>query len=138
MGYKTTGGKIEDEVHYFKRMSGVLHLYFTLLISTNNSMQSSLGLRSAWQWISDILNLTPRPNITAEMLAIFFKCCGYKMKMYYGRQFDKLVNVCMGDFLELIKTIPQEKQTGAAIGRLESTLEQFKKFNRFPEWKNVN
>ncbi len=119
-------------------MSGVLHLYFTVLITVDSSLGTTMGLRNAWQWISDVLNLAPRPNLTAEMLTIFFKCCGYKMQANYGRQFNKLVGICLNEFLDLVKLIPKEKQSGASIGRLESVLEQFKKYNRFAEWKNVS
>ncbi len=119
-------------------MSGVLHLYFTFLISVNSSMNCKIGLKTAWQWLSDVLNLTPRPNVTAEILNIFFKCCGSKLQQNYGKQFNKLMNICTSDFFDMIKSIPNNKQTGASVGRLESTLESFKKTNRFFEWKNIN
>ena len=139
LGYKNISGKVEEEVHYFKRMSGVLHLYFTLLISMEKShVQSKLGLKAAWQWFSDVLNLSPRPNITAEMITIFLKCCGYHMQLVYGKQFIKMVHVFEREFFELIKSLPKEKQSGASIGRLQTVLDQFKKNNRFPEWANVN
>lgn len=131
-------GKLEDEIHYFKRMSGVLHLYFTILININSTMQCSLGIKTAWKWLADVLNLTPRPNTTAEILTVFFKCCGYRLQQAYGKQFIKLVMIFESDFLELIKTIPTDKQSGASVGRLESILEQFKKLNRFPEWKSAS
>ncbi len=138
LGYKTINGKLEEEVHFIKRMSGVLHLYFTLLMTVDNSVGATIGLGTAWQWLAGVLNLAPRPNLTAEMLTIFFKCCGYKMQAYYGKQFSKLANVCVREFLELINSIPKEKQSGASIGRLDSVMEQFRKFNRFAEWRNTN
>ncbi len=128
-------GKHEEEIHYLKRMSGVLYLYFTLLVE-NKSTESSLNLKKCWQWISDVLNLTPRPNITAEILTVFFKCCGYKLQATYGKQFVKLINVCANEFFELIRLLPSEKQSGASIGRLQSMIDQFKRSNRFPEWKS--
>ena len=135
MGYKVTNGKIEDDIHYFKRMSGVLHLYFTLLMSLTNRNSSTDGAKRAWNWLADTLNMTPRPEITAEMLTVFFKCCGYQMQRIYGGQFVKLVKICIDDFMQLIKSIPNEKQSAASVGRLQSIFDQFLKSRQFPEWK---
>ncbi len=93
------------------------------------------GPRRAWSWIVDTLNMTPRANITAEMLAIFFKCCGYQLQRVYGRQFGKIVNLCSNEYMQLVKSIPAEKQSNASVGRLETILEQYYKNRTFPEWK---
>lgn len=100
-------------------------------------MNCKIGLRTVWKWFSDVLNLTPRANVTAEILNIFLKCCGYKLQQNYGKQFNKLMDVCSGDFFDMIKSIPAEKQAGASVGRLESSLDNFKKTYRFFEWKNT-
>ena len=129
-------------------MNGVLHLYFTLLMNTTSMRAGVLpqgpistnhftnGYKKAWQWLSDVLNMTPRPDITAEMLAIFFKCCGFQMQRAYGKQFLKLTHTCSTDFLQLIKTIPSNKQSGASIGRLEAVFDEYKRNRQFSEWKN--
>jgi hypothetical protein len=128
---------VEDSVHYFKRMSGVLHLYFTLLMSYESLPPGCMeGPKRAWRWLVDVLNMTPRANITAEMLAIFFKCCGLRMQRVYGKQFGKLVNLCAGEYMQLIKSIPEERQSNAAVGRLETILEEYYKKRTFPEWKS--
>lgn len=141
LGYKIIDGKIEDDIHYFKRMSGVLHLYFTLLMQSNYEKinmnpKNFDGLKIAWEWISDILNMTPRPNITAEALCIFFKCCGFQLHKAYNKQFVKLVKICSTDYLKLIELIPSELQSGASVGRLKNVFESFRKNNNyFTEWK---
>lgn len=139
LGYKIIDGKIEDDVHFYKRMSGVLHLFFTLLITTSNQNSSPgyFSLRKAWQWLTDVLNMTPRANLTAEMLAIFFKCCGYQLKQVYGRQFLKLVDLCMQEYVKMIESIPGDKQSGASVGRLLTVLDYFKKNKQFQEWKKT-
>jgi nucleoporin GLE1 len=145
LGYKLVNGKVEDEILYYKRMNGILHLYFTLLMNTSNINKNNYqqttnhftnGYKKAWQWLSDVLNMTPRPDITAEMLAIFFKCCGFQMQRIYGKQFLKLTNVCLNDFFPLIRSIPAGKQSGASIGRLQTVFDDFKRNNQFSEWKN--
>lgn len=143
LGYKVINGKIEDEIQFYKRMTGVLHLYFTLLMTTPNlrekpqvtQLHFSNGFMKAWQWLTDVLNMTPRPDASAEMLAIYFKCCGHQMSLVYGRQFMKLVSVCFGDFFQLIKSIP--KQSGASVGRLENLIESYTRSRSFPEWKDI-
>jgi hypothetical protein len=119
-------------------MSGVCHLYFTYLISVDRAIENKFhGMKKAWTWLSDVLNMTPRANITAEMLAIYFKCCGYRMQLTYGKQFRKLIKICHEDYLKLIESIPADKQSGASVGRLKSVFEQyFKQNSNFVEWKN--
>jgi nucleoporin GLE1 len=116
-------------------MSGVLNLYFTLLMALDTRNSSIDGMKTSWIWISDVLNLTPRPEITAEMLTIFFKCCGYHLKRAYRNQFLKLVKICFEDFMQLIKSIPNEKQSVASVGRLQSIFDSFSKTHEFIEWK---
>jgi nucleoporin GLE1 len=135
MGYKIMNQKIEEDQHYYKRMFGVLHLYFTFLMMKNNNSNNN-GFKKAWQWLADVLNMTPRPNITAEMLSIYFKCCGSTMQKTYGIQFIKLVRICYNDFMPLIKSIPNDQQSGASVGRLQSTFDSFFERNKFSEWIN--
>jgi len=144
IGYKVLNdGRIEEDVHYFKRMSGVLHLYFTLLVQLNatnielkSGSESESGGKLAWQWISDMLNMTPRPNTTPEALTIFFKCCGHMLHVLYGNQFLKLVATVSTDYMSLIESMPGELQSAASVGRLKALLDEFKKNgNRFAEWK---
>ena len=124
-------------------MSGVMHFYFTTLLMSTNKITSNResyfnnGLGKLWKWIAEILNMTPRPSITAEVLSIFFKCCGYQMQTVYRNQFVKIIRVCSTEFLELIKSIPNDQQSGASIGRLENIIDEFKKNKRFPEWKLI-
>ena len=82
--------------------------------------------------------MTPRPNTTAEMLAIYFKCTGYQQQKVYGKQFVKLVEITQNDYLNLIRSISSDKQTEAAVGRLQSILNEYKKYGRFNEWKKPN
>ena len=118
-------------------MSGVLNLYFTLLMTLNTRNSGVDGMKVAWNWLADVLNMTPRPEVTAEMLSIYFKCCGYYMKKVYGQQFLKLVKICSEDFMQLIKSIPPEKQSSASVGRLQTVFDYFFKTRQFLEWKKI-
>ena len=99
IGYKVTDGRVEEDEYFYKRMTGVLHLYFTILIHPDYKD----GLRDAWAWLSDVLNMKPRPNITAHMLAIFFKCCGFQLQKIYQLQFKKIVNLFINQYLPHLK-----------------------------------
>ena len=116
-------------------MTGVLYLYFTLLMTLNTKNSGIDGMKKAWNWLADVLNMTPRPEITGEMLTVFFKCCGYHLKKVYGQQFLKMVKICSDDFMSMIKSIPLEKQSNASSGRLQTVLDQFAKTRQFIEWK---
>ncbi|CAF1141296.1 unnamed protein product [Brachionus calyciflorus] len=133
-------GKIEEDVHFHKRMTGVLNLYFTLLITANSlsNLSGCFTIKKAWQFLADVLNMTPRPEITAEMLTVFFKCTGYQLQNVYGKQFSKLVITFQTDYLKLIKSIKSDKQSEAAVGRLTSILDEFLKNGKFSEWKKPN
>lgn len=112
-----------------------MYLYFTFLVSSQVPSDFD-GVKRAWRWLVDVLNMAPRPEMTAEMLAIFFKCCGHRMQQVYGNQFHKLVQTCSNDFVPLIRSIPAERQSGASLGRLENILDTYKKNRQqFPEWK---
>ena len=153
-------GKIEEDVHYYKRMSGVMYLYFTLIMcyptgtggggnrpqqpatttttttTTGNENGASFeGVRRGWQWLADVMNMKPRANITAEILAIYFKCCGYQMQQAYRGQFDKLVQLCATTYFQQITAIPSEKQSDAAVGRLRAVFDEFRKNRSFAPWK---
>ncbi|CAF0786394.1 unnamed protein product [Brachionus calyciflorus] len=114
LGYKLMEGKIEEDVHFHWRC-------FTI--------------KKAWQFLADVLNMTPRPEITAEMLTVFFKCTGYQLQNVYGKQFSKLVITFQTDYLKLIKSIKSDKQSEAAVW---SILDEFLKNGKFSEWKKPN
>lgn len=133
MGYKVNDdGNVEDDEYFYKRMSGILHMYFTLLVSFDFS--NGYGVQIAWNWFADILNMKPRQNITAHMCTIFFKCCGFKMQQIYRKQFDKLMRVFINDFLPKIKAVPNQSE--AFLGRLDLILNEYRQNSQFPEWQN--
>jgi len=132
LGYKVNeDGTVEDDEYFYKRVSGIVHFYFTLLVTFDYA--NGQGVQIAWNWFADVLNMKPRANITAHMCTIFFKCCGNKMQKIYGQQFNKLMRVFLTDFLPKIKAVPN--QSGAFLGRLDLILKEFNTYSHFPEWK---
>ena len=122
---------MEEDEYFYKRMSGVLYLYFTILMDPN----CTDGVRKAWIWMSDVLNVKPRVNITADMLTIFFKCCGFKLHKIYQNQFQKLVSYCIKQYVSNLSSFKSESIDRARLGRLNLILEDYIKIGHFEEWK---
>ena len=132
LGYKVNeDGTVEDDEYFYKRVSGIFHFYFTLLVTFDYA--NGRGAQIAWNWFADVLNMKPRANITAHMCTIFFKCCGNKMQKIYGKQFTKLMRVFFTDFLPKIKAVPNQSE--AFLGRLDLILKELNTNSQFPEWK---
>ncbi len=132
IGYKVDEtGKVEEDEYYFKRMNGILMLYFTLLLYPD---YQSMGVDTAWKWLSDVLNMKPRNDITTIMLTVFFKCCGYKFQKLYTNQFSKIVDYCNSIYLPLVYSLG-ESQNKANTGRLELLLNDYRRHGYFAEWK---
>ena len=112
-------------------MSGIMNLYFTILIHPDYKN----GMKEAWCWLSDVLNMKPRVNITADMLTMFFKCCGYQLHKIYNNQFKKLISLCMKQVIPFLNSNKSENVDMARLGRLSLTLDEYFKNGHFNEWK---
>lgn len=122
MGYikKKEAGqdRLETDNEFFNRMSGFIRLFCKLLVCRGPPFQNDLSY--AWQWFSDVLNLPPRPNITAILIRVFLDEAGQSMVNEYGRQFSKIINAVHSYIPKL------EKETSAdQITRLKLTLTKF-------------
>jgi hypothetical protein len=131
LGYNIEEGKVEEDEYFYKRMSGIMNLYFTILINPDYKN----GMKEAWCWISDTLNLEPKMNITAEMLTIFFKCCGYQLQKVYSNQFKKLITLCRKHTVQTLQFNKSSDVDHARLGRLNLILGDYIKNGYFPEWK---
>ncbi len=132
IGYKVDETGVEEDDNYFKRMNGILMLYFTLLLLPEYQVNGGIDL--AWTWLSDVLNMKPRANITTIMLTVFFKCCGYVFQRMYMKQFIKIVDFCINIYLPMVYKLG-DSQNKANTGRLELILNEYKRNGSFTEWK---
>ena len=111
--------RLETETEFLNRMSGLIRLFCKLVVSGGPPFDRDL--KSAWCWFSDILNSTPRGNITAILLRIFLDEAGQTMVKIYPGQFPKLIQYIRTPYLLLLEKEASDDQ----ITRLRLILEKF-------------
>lgn len=133
MGYQyNADGTIEKQDKYLKRLTGYMRLFSAIMVAKSKSDQrprSPFGVKDAWQWLSCILNLPPKPDITATLLHIFFQNVGFRMLATYGKQFMKLMQYINDSYMPLLRKI----DAGGPVTRLDGLLKDFKEKGKFPE-----
>ncbi|CAH1981346.1 unnamed protein product [Acanthoscelides obtectus] len=132
-GYQYSDGQIEKQDKYLRRMTGLMRLYATLLISKpkRGQAKSPYSLKEGWRYIACLLNLEPQMDITATMMHTFLETVGFRMEDVYGKIFQKLIRqVTVEKFLPNLK---DAKCTGGAVTRLELLLTEYTDKGRFEE-----
>jgi hypothetical protein len=72
---------LENTTEFLNRMSGLIRLFCKLLVYDGPPFNQNLAL--AWKWFADVLNLPPRPDITALLIHIFLTEVGTDMNHVY-------------------------------------------------------
>nr|SVE74214.1 EOG090X0755 [Daphnia barbata] len=125
LGYRYSGGKVEQQPAYLKRMSGVVRLYAAILISVPRRNQPHPhGLEHAWRYLAALLNLPPRNDITATILVEFLTVTGAAMSREYGRQFQKMLHLICTDYFTMIRNVTPKGSGGGPVTRLEEFLHE--------------
>ncbi|RZC41231.1 GLE1 domain containing protein [Asbolus verrucosus] len=129
LGYHYVDGQIEKQDKFLKRMTGILRLYFAILIAKPRKGQTNNphNIKNAWNFLASILKLDPQLDITATSLHIFLETVGYEMEAVYGIAFKKLVRIVMDKFLPALKKI----DSGGPVTRLEVLLQNYKTKGHF-------
>jgi hypothetical protein len=113
--------RLETEDEFIPRMTGFIRCFCKLLIRRGLPFDSNLSF--AWTWFSNVLNLPPRPNLTAVLIYVFLEEAGTSMLQQYPNQFRKLTEA-IGQ-----KYLPELKKKGTKqceISRLQSILNKIK------------
>lgn len=132
LGYKVTSdGEVEQQDKFLRRVSGFTRLYAALIISNpppsgSGGLQSSStshphGIEHAWSWLGHMVNVEPRPDITATVLHEFLIVAGHTLSQVYRRQFVKLVESIFTAYLPRIVAVTPSAASGP-VSRLESLL----------------
>jgi nucleoporin GLE1 len=126
LGYKYDDGAVEKQGLFLKRMSGIMRLYTSIMVSVpppkgHHSAGSPYGVEHAWTWLSRTMNMEPQPDITATMALDLLQVAGHALGKQYPRQFPKLLHVLVRDFLPKLK---QVAPSGGPVSRLEIFLEK--------------
>ena len=117
-----------------KRMTGLVRLYAAVISSIPPSGQSNqhpYGLNNGWTWLSRMLNLEPRANYTAVALNEFLAVAGHALMRKYKKQFGKLLNTLVLDYVPKIEKVTDKAQSGPVV-RLKVFLEACIKDQKIP------
>ncbi|KAG1650873.1 Nucleoporin GLE1 [Nymphon striatum] len=139
LGYHFVDGVIEKQDKFLKRMSGMVRLYAATIASKpppkryETPKHNIHGLRFGWKWLAEVLNLDPRPDITATLLFNFLEVAGHEMSNIYKTQFQKLLHAMCREFFPKIKAVTPDGSGGPVL-RLETLLQKaISKQGRFPK-----
>ena len=104
-------------------MTGYIILYAAIIISTTpNTPNHPHGIQNAWLWLSRVMSLDPRPDITATVLYHFIQVTGYALSVTYGRQFFKLIQYLHDVYLPKILAVTMDGASGP-VTRLQGFLQ---------------
>jgi len=121
-GYKFDSlGNVESDAKYLQRMTGIIRLYASLIVTSSKCDQPVIGLSQAWIFVAGTLNQNPVADITATILVEFLKIVGFAMHQGYGNQFIKLLQYINTHFVKKIILVTPEGN-GGPITRLNSFL----------------
>jgi len=128
LGYKvTTDGQVEQQDKFLRRVSGFTRLYAAVIISSPPPSGSTAsashphGIEHAWSWLGHMVNIEPRPDITATVLHEFLAVAGHSLWQVYRRQFVKLIQSVFTEYLPRIVAVTPSGASGP-VTRLESLL----------------
>lgn len=125
LGYLCSEGDIEEQDKFLKRMTGIVRLYAAVISSippSGQTKQHPYGLGHGWTWLSRMLNLEPRPDYTATALYEFLAVTGHALMRQYKKQFGKLLNTLVLDYVPKIEKVTEKAQSGPVV-RLKVFLE---------------
>ena len=117
---------MEKQDKFLKRMSGIMRLYAAIIVSAppgGRQRYREHGLECGWSWLTRVTNMKPWPDITATLLFDFLEVTGHAFVKTYGRQFNKLLQVIVTDFVPRLRAV-SPAGAGGPIARLESFLEK--------------
>lgn len=109
LGYKYDEDVIEKQDKFLKRMSGFMRLYAAVIQSPlppGCKGPHPHGLEWGWKWLAHVLNLDPRPDITATLLFDFLEVAGHALQKTYGNQFQKMLHALCKYFPKIESVTP--------------------------------
>ena len=124
LGYKyDSEGNVEKQDKFLKRMSGIMRLYASLMVSSPPQRQSihPFGLENAWLWLSRVMNIQPLPDVTATMVFDLLEVTGHALYREYRKQFLKMLHILIREFLPKLKSVASSGG-GGPVSRLEALI----------------
>ncbi|XP_013383665.1 nucleoporin GLE1 [Lingula anatina] len=126
LGYAVENGQCEKQDKFLRRMTGYMRLYAAMIVSPpprGEQQPHPHGVEKGWEWLCNVLNLDPRPDITATLLLNFLVVAGSALAEAYSKQFFKLLHLLCTEYLPKVKqvTLPG---SGGPVTRLEQFLQK--------------
>lgn len=127
VGYDVDGDTVEDEDKFLAKLSGTVRL-FAAMIQMEMPPQLSgrshpFGIENGWIWFTRLMNLEPRPSITATIIFDFLEVAGHALLKRFGKQFQKvLLTLCKDLMPKILQVTPASSKAGAM--RLKMFLEK--------------
>lgn len=124
LGYQYGPDGIEKQDKYLKRLTGMMRLYSAIMVAkpkSSQKLETPFGISNGWQWFCCILNLPPKPDVTATLMHAFLQNVGASMCKTYKKQFTKLLQFIDENYIPLLTKI----DTGGPVTRLEGLLRDF-------------
>ncbi|KAG4066672.1 hypothetical protein HA402_007308 [Bradysia odoriphaga] len=121
LGYTFTDNECEGKVNFLKRLTGLVRLYASVIISkTRRSAHKSHphGIENAWIWLSNELNLDPINDVSATMLYEFIVITGSQLWTTNKDKFVQLVQSIRNEYLPKFN----ETDSGGPKNRLENLV----------------
>lgn len=112
--------RLETEGEFLNRMSGLIRIFCKLMVRRGPPFD--IELKTAWRWMSDIMNLPPRQNITALLYRIFFDEIGENMFKEYSIQFVKITDAIGTQYFDKLRN----RTTDDQMTRLQLSLDTLK------------
>lgn len=129
LGYKyDSDGNTEKQDQFLKRMSGIMRMYASLMVSHPPRGPNPFGIEHAWTWLSMVMNIEPLPDVTATMTFDLLEVTGHALYRDYRKQFFKLLHVLIKEFLPKLKQVASPSG-GGPMTRLEELLQTSLKHN---------
>ena len=132
LGYKYEKDVVEKQDKFLKRMTGLARLFAAIAASSKAPGSGAVhpfGPKMIWQYIANLLNKEPMPDVTATILLVVLEVTGNLMLAKYGLQFLKLLVFIQRSFLPRLEAV---KTDAGPTVRLETFINDAVNQRRIP------
>ncbi|KAG4066690.1 hypothetical protein HA402_007326 [Bradysia odoriphaga] len=136
LGYTFKDNECEGEVNFLKRLTGLVRLYASVIISKPRRSANKPhphGIEFAWMWLSNELNLDPINDVSATMLHEFILIAGSQLWITNQQQFVKLVQLIQNAYMPKLS----ETDSGGPKSRLGNLVAKILSENMIDAPKEV-
>ncbi|XP_037026238.1 nucleoporin Gle1 isoform X2 [Bradysia coprophila] len=136
LGYTFKDNECEDKVNFLKRLTGLVRLYASVIISKTRRSANKPhphSIEFAWIWLSNELNLDPINDISATMLYEFIVITGSQLWTTYQLQFVKLMQLVRNAYMPKLN----ETDSGGPTTRLENLVTKILSENKIDPPEDV-